>query len=165
MTALSTLVESLKRELAVPGVFDDAFPDTSDEDLTASLADGLADAQLQGFFADLTLDVDHVTSEDISAAGGALVILFTSMRIIRAQIRSMNLSEKYKAAGTEYEVSRSTNLLRDELKFLRDRIKDLITENQRSARAASSVAVIDGYYARSVTWSSLGGFYPHEYRA
>lgn len=163
MTALSTLAPSLKRELAVPGTFDDVFPDTGDEDLIASLADGFAESQLYGFFPDFTLAEgagDYETSADLSAAGAALVVIFTSIRFVRAQMRAINSSERYKAGATEYEITRSANLLRDELKYLQERIKALVTT---SARPVTSVAVIDNYFARGGSISA-GGLYPYEYR-
>lgn len=171
MTLLSTLVEPLKRELAVPGTFSDVFPDTYDEGLLASLADGFAEAQLRGFFGDMALAPDETdpddwqTSLDLSAAGGALVILFTGMRIIRAQLRALATAERYKAGPTEYEIERSANLLRDELAFLKERLDDLIEDAQRSARAANSVVVIDNYWARNADafLGGVGGFHPYEF--
>lgn len=162
MTALATLVPALKRELAVPGVFDDVFPNTSDEDLEAALADGFAEAQLQGYFGTLSL-TGNETSEDLSAAGGALVIMFTGMRVIRAQLRQMLTVEKYSAkSGTEMELQRSSSLLRDELKYLQARLDALILSAQRAARGAVSVTVIDNYQARNE--QMLGGFYTYEFK-
>jgi hypothetical protein len=100
MTALATLVEPLKRELAVPGTFDTIFPDTDDTALEGSLADGFGEAQLRGFFPTFELTEDdgaYETTEDLTAAGAALVLIFTSMRIIRAQLRALTSSETYKA--------------------------------------------------------------------
>lgn len=166
MTALTSLVEPLKRELAVPGLFDEVFPSTDDTMLADSLADGFSEAQLQGYFTTLTLGPapDYETSEDISAAGGALVVLFTGMRIIRAQLRSLLVGERYKAGATEYEITRSANLLRDELKYLQMRLDSLIQAAQRSARGAVSVAVMDNYAARTLLqFNGLGAFYGYEY--
>lgn len=164
MTALTDLVEPLKRELAVPGVFEDVFPDSDDAALAASLADGFSEAQLHGYFPTLTLGAspDFTTSEDISAAGGALIVMFTGMRIIRAQLRSMLLNERYKAGAAEYEVTRSANLLRDELKYLQSRLDALILNAQRASRGAVSVSVIDNYWARNE--QMFGGFYAHEFK-
>lgn len=164
MTALTTLVEPLKRELAVPGLFDEIFPFTDDAALTASLADGFSEAQLQGYFPTLTLGPPpaYETSENISAAGGALVILFTGMRIIRAQLRSLLLNERYKAGSAEYETTRSAMLLRDELKYLQTRIDALILNAQRASRAVLSVTVIDNYWARNE--QMFGGFHAYEFK-
>lgn len=173
MTDLADLVEPLKRELAVPGQFAVAFPGTGDTDLESSLADGFAEAQLQGFFGTLTLD-DTETSEELSAAGGALVILFTGMRIIRAQLRQTLTMEKYEAkTGTGFELQRSANLLRDELSYMNDRLSSLILDARRS-RAPLAV-MLDNYSSRVAQqfWArgndelygvDVGGFYPYEWK-
>ena len=173
MTAMSTLVPALKRELAVPGTFPETFPSTTDEDLTQSLADGFAEAQLYGFFPDLTLtsstdpvsnEVDWETSQELSGSGAALVVIFTSMRFIRASLRGILTSERYKAGPAEFEIQRSANLLRDELAFLKSRLDDLINGAKAAARAASTVMVFDGYLARGGDITDTGGLYVYEYR-
>lgn len=167
MTAISTLAPALKRELAVPGTFDEVFPDTFDTDLIGALADGFGEAQLYGFFPDVTLTlipgdpVDWEAAPDLSAAGSALITIFTSMRIIRAQLRSLNSGERYKAGATEFEVNRSSTLLRDELKYLKERLDGLVTQ---ARRPATSVAVFDNYFARGGGITSFGGFYSYEYK-
>jgi len=165
---MSTLVPALKRELAVPGTFTDVYPLTSDVDLTASLADGFAEAQLYGFFPDLSLvESDPVgdweTSLELSGSGAALIIIFSSMRIIRASLRTLLTSERYKAGPAEFEIQRSANLLRDELKFLKERLDDLVAGAKAAARAASSVMVFDGYLARGGAITETGLF-RYEYR-
>lgn len=165
MTDLQTLVEPLKRELAVPGVFEDFFPNTDDDSLAASLADGFAEAQLRGFFTDLTLDASaapaYQTSADLSAGGGALIVLMTAMRIIRADLRSMTLNSRYKAGPVEVETSKSAMILRDELQYMRARVDDLITQARKSGR---TVYVTDGYVGRVLANTALGAFYGYEYR-
>jgi len=158
---LANLVEPLKRELAVPGDFETIFPNTDDSGLLDSLADGFAEAQLDGYFSEYSLDLDtYLTTPDTSAAGGALIVLYTGMRIIRAQMRAMNLSEKYQAGSTAYEVSRSSTLLREELQYLIKRRDDLVSQ---SSRSNSSTVVYDAYFTRSaVDWSTVGGLYPAE---
>lgn len=160
MTDLATLVEPLKRELAIPGVFEDVFPDTDDTALTESLKDGFAEAQLSGYFTDVTLTGGE-TSSDLSLAGGALIVLITSMRILRAQLRSLNMNERYKAGPVEFETNKSTNLLRDELAYMRTRLQDLLANARRST---SQIYVNDGYFARAAAYSDYGAFYGYEWR-
>lgn len=170
MTDLRTLVEPLKREVAVPGTYDDVFPDTDDDQLAASLADALAEAQLQGFFGDLTLTVDdqaspvtYQTSRDLSAAGGALIVLFAGMRILRSSLRTLSQSSTYKAGSVEYSTAAMTSVIRDELRALRERIDALVLDGKRSGRA---VAVHDGYVSRGrivANPQSLGAFYSYEF--
>src|SRR5574337_377386 len=116
MTALDTLIDPLKRELAVPGDFDTIFPNTLDGDLLASLGDAFGEAQLDGYFPAVTLDLDtYLLTPDVSTAGGAMLIIYAGMRIIRPQMRAINLVEKYAAGSASYEVQRSSTLLREEL--------------------------------------------------
>lgn len=163
MTDLRTLVDPLKRELAVPGTYDDVFPDTDDTALLGSLLDGFSEAQLQGFFQDITL-TGSVTSKDLSLAGGALVVMFSAMRIIRAQLRSMTMTSTYKAGPVEVSTQRSGTLLRDELAYLRTRIDELVATARRSGR---TVHVLDNYVSRvlrgSYQGSHLGAFFGYEY--
>jgi hypothetical protein len=159
MTDLTVLVEQLKRELAVPGTYDDVYPDTSDDDLVGSLKDGFAEAQLAGFFQDVTL-AGTQTSKDLSAAGGALVVLYAGMRTIRAQMRVTAGTSRYKAANVEYETTASATLLRDELAFMRTRIDQLVSYAKKSGR---QTYVLDGYVGRQLATARLGGFYGWEF--
>lgn len=164
MTDLRTLVEALKREVAVPGTFEDVFPDTDDDALAATLADAFAQAQLQGFFGDITLaaeDGHYETSFDLSAAGGALIVLFAGMRMLRSSLRSVAQSFTYKAGSVEYSGSNMTSVIKDDLRALNDRLNDLIVQGRRSGR---SVSVIDGYAGKLSAYPSLGGFYAYEFR-
>lgn len=171
MTALSTLVESLKQELAVPGTFEDVFPDTDDDALLLALANGFAEAQLYGFFPDVTLDQTGVTGDtdyefdtdpDLSLSGGALVVIFTSMRFLRSSIRAINLLEKYKAGPVEFEISKSSNALKAELDFLQKRLDDIIDNAKDAARPLA--AVFDNYLARTEVAFRATGLYDYEYR-
>lgn len=160
MSDLNDLVPALKRELAGPGEFDNQFPNSDDGTLADSLMDGFAEAQLDGYFSDHVLDLDTaVVSPDLSIAGGALVVIYTGMRIIRAQLRAMNLSERYKAGSAEYEVTRSSNLLREELAYLTARKENLLSQ----AGAGLDTGFFDAYITRQLAnWSDAGGLYPSE---
>lgn len=159
MTDLVDLVEPLKRELAVPGEFDTTFPNTSDADLGNTLADGFSQAQLDGYFNTLTLDLNTlIISPDLSLAGGALVTLYAASQVIRAHLRAMQLNARYKAGPVEYETNKSAMLLRDELKYLVERRRDLVEQARRSGRG---IHVLDAYVAR-MNVSSMGGFYAYE---
>jgi len=156
---LADLVEPLKRELAVPGDFETIFPNTDDQGLLDSLADGFSEAQLDGYFSDYAVDLDtYLVAPDYSNAGGALVILYAGMRIIRAQMRALNLSEKYSAGPVAYEIQRSSTLLREELKYLISRRDELVSQAKHS-----DIAVYDAYFTRSSTnWGVQNGFFPAE---
>lgn len=168
MTALSTLVPALKRELAVPGTFETLFPNTSDDDLTGSLADGFGEARLQGFFPDIALSSEGEgweTDPELSLSGSTLVVIFTSMRFIRAQIRNLNSVERYKAGPAEFETQRAATTLKAELDFLQKRMDTLIANAKATARASVGLATVyDNYLARGGDVLAAGGLYSHEFR-
>ena len=170
MTAMSSLVEAVKRELAVPGTFGDIFPSTSDDDLIESLGDGFAEAQLNGFFSNVALvrspgDDDWETSPDLSLAGTAVVVIFTSIRILRAQIRNLNTSERYKAGGVEMETQKAASVLKAEVDWLEKRLQAILDNAQRQTRRAASLAtVFDNYIARGGDIWAAGGLASYEYK-
>ncbi len=159
MSDLTLLVEPLKREVAVPGEFDTTFASTSDDDLAATLGDGFAECQLDGFFPTMSLNAStFVVTPDISVAGGALVVLYAAVRMIRSQIRNLKSSVKYEAGGAIYEVSQAASVLVAELKTLEDRKKGLLMQILRAGRVTNGVTVMDGYIVRSIGYSPLAGF-------
>lgn len=157
-TDLSTLVEALKRELAVPGTFATVFPDTQDTDLSGSLADAFAQAQLDGFFStsmvDLSTPATPQVSPPLSSGGGALVILYAAERTIRAQLRVLNTMVKYEAAGVSYETQQAASVLVQELKDIQARRTNLLALLLRQQRSGQAVHVTDGYLIRG------RGYYP-----
>lgn len=166
-TSIAALVPALKRELAVPGTFAAVFPDTTDTDLTGALADGFAEAQLFGFFKSLSLtesNGDWTISEDLSAAGSALVVIYASIRAIRAQLRNLKTMQRYKAGPVEFETQQAATVLTAELGYLKDRLADIIKNAEGSSRASAGLAtVFDNYLARNAQRSSWGGFYGYEF--
>ena len=168
MTAMSSLVESVKRELAVPGTFAEIFPSTQDSDLIASLADGFAEAQLNGFFPDVALNSDGQDWEsdpDLSLAGTAVVVIFTSIRILRAQIRNLNTSERYKAGAVEMETQKAASVLKAEVDWLEKRLQAIVENAQKQARASAGLAaVFDNYIARGGDIWAAGGLASYEYK-
>lgn len=167
MTLISVLVPALKRELAVPGTFDDVFPDTSNSDLVGSLADGFAEAQLFGFFKTMTLTPvtdDWEISPDLSGPGSALIVIYSSIRSIRAQIRNLATMQRYKAGPVEYEIQHAATVLKAELDFLTKRLQDILDNAEGSAHRGALATVFDNYLARQCAPSYWGGFYPYEWR-
>lgn len=180
MTAIATLVDPLKRELAVPGTFADTFPSTFTKDLIGTLADAFAQARLDRFFPDVTLDisssdpVNWATTPDLSDAGGALIVIYAAMRVLRAKLRSGPTSSTYKAGPVEASQSQSATLLKAELDYLVQRQNDLIAMAKATARVCSA-SQVDGYLARLDPcgtgvaalpyYPSVGGFFPYEYWA
>lgn len=151
MTDLIDLVESYKREVAPPGAFASLFPAATDVDLTGALADGFAQAQLEGFFATSVLDLDDLTvTPDLSTAGRALVVIYAGMRALRSQLLTVKTSVRYKAGPTEYEVQTSSaSLLAETMRDLRAR-RDALLELARVAARGQTTYVLDNYMTRVV---------------
>ena len=163
MSDLSDLVEGLKRELAVPGAFAASFPNTSDEDLVGSLADGFASAQLDGFFREQLLDVDAATiTPDLSAAGGALVIAYATERVLFSLLRELNSRMTYEAGPVKYEVEKSAALLTEQMRYLRQRRQDLLAQALRASRTGQTVYMTDAYLTRSLATLGGGQYFAYE---
>ena len=169
MSALSDLVDPLKREIAVPGEFSTAFPNTSNSNLLGSLADGFAAAQLDGFFGKNTLTMSTYTvAPDLSMAGAHLVVVYASEQILKSKLRGIATSTTYKAGPVEYKVDQSANVISQELKMIQTRKENLLKQILRAGRAANSVYVTDGYLTRSrgyypvYNWGEFAGFYGWE---
>lgn len=173
-TALSTLTEPLKRELAVPGTFATLFPDTTDADLLGSLADAFGMARLYRFFPDVGITEqaadpdadpdpivhDWLTTEDLSLAGGALLVIYASMGFIRAQLRNLATTERYKAGSVEFETGHAATVLTAELEFLQKRLDGLLVNAEGAPNAGSLAKVYDSYIERG---GYCGGFHAYEY--
>lgn len=174
MTVLNTLVPALKREVAVPGTFDDVFPQTGTNDLIGSLADGFSQAKLEGgWFPNVVLDTSSLdktewfTDPDLSDAGGALVVIYASIQILHSLLRLQGASTTatYKAGSVEYSTQASATILRAEIDYLTERKNALIAQGTTGA-VTCSARQVDGYLARvacSPAIPYVGGFFPYEY--
>lgn len=145
-TALGDLAEMYRREVAVPGMFDIAYPTVTEAHIIGSLADSFAEAQLDGWFAAYTLDVDVAEIDpEVSLPAQALIVNYGASRLIRAELRAANSQVRYKAGPVEYEVSRPASFFTQLLKDLAQRRKDLLD----LARAGTRYTyVLDGYSGR-----------------
>lgn len=182
MTLLSSLIGALKRDVAVPGTFATVFPSTQDSDLTALVADAFGEAQLMGFLSTYSLQAsggDFSTlgpdpaggqtpvPTDLSVPAQAVIVMFAAIRLVRAQLRSLPLQEKYKAGSVEYEVGRSATVLRDTLKEMSDQLNKLIDIARQQARAKAMATPIGGmidiYQGRNMDQILVAqGFFPTE---
>jgi hypothetical protein len=161
MTELVDLVEAYKREVAVPGTFVTAFPSTTDAHIAASLGDAFGEAQLDGFFHTMTLDVDAgEITPDLSTAGAALVVIYAGMRLIRQRILTLSTESSYKAGPVEYAIKQSAAAMTELLKALTAR-KNQILDNARRGNG-TSVFVLDAYVTRMYDHNFYGGFFPYE---
>jgi hypothetical protein len=151
MTYLATLVSGLKRQVAVPGEFATSFPNTIDADLVGSLADGFAQAQMDGFFGSQLLDLNtNAVTPDLSAGGSAIVALYAAENILTAKFRNQPTRTVYKAGTVQYEVDMSANVLAAEIKNMAARRVQLLTVALRMLRASTpSIYMNDAYVTRS----------------
>lgn len=166
MTDLTELVDSLKREVAVPGTFATVYRSTTDDDLAGSLADAFAAAQLDGFFLGQSLDADAFeVTPDLSTAGRAAVIIYAAERILTMQVMSLKQRVLYEAGPTKYETENSANVLTQILKSMAER-KRLVLESAETVRRAGTFAMQDMYADRvsGVEGAFVGspGFYAYE---
>lgn len=160
MTELRDLVDAYKREVAVPGTFATAFPNTTDDDIAAALADAFAEAQLDGFFSKVSLDVDAgEVTPDLSVAGAALVVLYAGMRMIRQQIRSASSEKRYWAGPVGMQEKQSASALSEDLKWL-SRRRDELLANARNR--GTQVFVLEGYVSRGAAHNLYGGMFDYE---
>jgi len=145
-TALADLVDSFRREVAVPGTFATVYPATIQSEIIGTLMDSFAEAQLDGWFRDYALDlVAQEVSPDLSLAGQALIINYAAARLIRAELRNAQSQVRYKAGSVEYEVSRPAAFFTQLLKDLAARRNQLLSAALTGARLDY---VLDGYGGR-----------------
>lgn len=151
---LSVLAPALQRSLAVPGDFATLFPNTTDADLTDTLADAVAECHLDGFLADTVLDVNlATTTPDLTTAQQALVVLYAMARVLNARVANLKNRTRYKAGNVEAETEQSASVLVELLREVRDRKKQLL-DDARAGNVATAFAMVDMYVAKSIDVSS-----------
>lgn len=151
---LTDLVPSLKRALAAPGEFDTMFPESSDDDLAGTLADALAECQLDGFLGTTSLDLLNVTvTPDLTTPQQALVILYAMSRVVTARVVNLKNRTRYKAGPVESETEQSASVLVQMLKDITTRKKQLL-DDARTGSLATAFAMVDMYVTKSIDYSS-----------
>lgn len=157
MAALTSLIPSLQRFVAPPGLFETLFPTSTDDDLVGYLADGFAECQLKGFFSTFDLDVTAIptVTPDLVPAQGSLVVLFAGVRILQAEIRNRKTHVRQEASGLVNEVDQAASVLVELLKEYQEEKKKLIEDVSRVG--ASDVFVMaDSYFINATTRYSEG---------
>lgn len=154
MTDLADLVETLKREVAVPGTFSSVFTETTDQDLTDSLLDAFAASQLDGFLVSSAATDDGFVSPDLSRGAAALLVVYAGIRFLGADLANRKSHVRYEANGAVFEQDTGPSVLVELLKGLRAKKDQLILAAQQAAldaaRAGMSITVVDGYYIKAV---------------
>ena len=151
---LIDLVPALQRAVAPPGEFTTYFPNTTDADLSATLADAMAEAQLDGFLASVSLDITtESTAPDLTNPQQALVVLYAMARILHARVANLKNRTRYKAGAAEAETEQSASVLVELLRSVKERKKAML-EEARTGRMANAFAMVDMYLAKSIDFSS-----------
>ncbi len=130
---LAELVEPLKREIAGPGQYEAAFPDSDDDILFAYITDAFSEAQLDGYLS--TNTVDLLTGElqdELTLGESALVTIYAAMKIMNTQILNLATKSSYKAGPVEYSTEGSASVLKTALDQLALRKSRLLTTNYSS---------------------------------
>lgn len=158
-TNLSDLVDAFKRQVALPGGFETAYPNVTDDDLADSLADAFSECQLDGWFGTYTIRLtSNQVSPALTPAARALVVVYAGMRWVRIQMLSIKSNVRYKAGPVEYETAQAASLLTQLLKDMTARKDALIADAKYGAGASY---VMDAVWGRE--WqSSIGRFAPLE---
>ena len=146
-TDLADAVPALKRAVAPPGRFAELFPTATAIELTAYLMDGLAEAQLDRFLLDRIVDEDGVVTEALTAAQVALVVIYSSTRILASEIRDRRSHIQYVAGPASFEEDQAASVMVELLKQMDARKKELKLEEQRGG-SADAFAMADLYLAR-----------------
>ena len=154
-TDLADAVPALRRAVAPPGRFAELFPTATAIELTAYLMDGLAEAQLDRFLLDRTMDEDGVVTDALTAAQVALVVFYGSTRILENEIRDRRTRRNYQAGPAVFEEEQSAQVLVQLLKDATARKKDLRDE-ARLAGTAAAFAMADMYLVRSGVYPGFG---------
>ena len=148
-TNLALDVPALQRAVAVPGTFATLFPSTSDDDLLFTLLDGFAEAQLDGFFTGYTSSDLGLVTETMTRAERALVVLYSSVRILQNEIRNRKTHKRYEASGTVFEEDQSAQMLVQLLKDYQAQKKD-VRDQLRRGTASAAFSMCDLYIAKAV---------------
>jgi hypothetical protein len=147
---LFNLTAALQRAVAPPGEFKSLFPSANDESLAGTLADGLAEAQLDGFLSKVGLDADaYSTDVDLTSAQQALVVLYARARIVTARLANLKNRTRYKAGPVEAETEQAASVLVQILKDTSDRKKALL-DQARYGSGGTSFTMVDLYVSRSL---------------
>lgn len=155
-TDLAIYTDSVRSILARPGTFSDLFPETTDDHLIAVLADGLAEAHLEGVLLDRLADDNYLVREPLTSGQGALLVLYAGLRLIRAELFNRVTSYKYVAGPVSSEGTYATNILRDIMKALQTQ-KDAVTTLILAGSTVTSAFLMADSYIINATGRTPNG--------
>ncbi len=145
---LNDLIDSLKREVSIPGAEETTFPDATTSIWLGSLKDGFWDARLDGLLPGYEVAADTIVPTSVGGADLSrdlqqLIVFYAGFRIIRNQLRTLRTVFRAKAGDVEYETQQAATQLTailNELKDRRDRYLLLLAQSGQ----------VSGYYVDMV---------------
>lgn len=151
---LSTLNDSLRRAVAPLGEFATFFPNTTDADLIGTLADAVAEAQLDGFLSGDALDTSlNTVTPALSTAEQALVVLYARARVLAAGLANLKTRTRYKAGPVEAETEQAASVLVALLRDTSERKKQILDDAKYSGTGLG-FAMVDLYVSKSLDANS-----------
>lgn len=134
VTNAADLIEPLKRAVAAPGGYDDAFPNGDDDTLFAYITDAFSEARMDRN-PSLTGTVDWVdgTFDPILTQGEAyLVVVYAAINILSNVLRNQSTANTYKAGTVEYSTEYSANVIKGALDSLNARRAEILRRSMNN---------------------------------
>ncbi len=154
---LEDLVPDLVVELNTPGA--NIYGAVSTDEWVTRLRNAFWEAHLNGFMDGWT-ETDGVVGKLNDPAADAmtrdqqqLIILHAGMTVIRAELRTLNTAESYKAGPVSYEVQKSSQVLRALLDDMTKRMNYLL-QRLADTGIARDIYYINSYVARQESINS-----------
>lgn len=155
-TDLSDYTDWLRRSVGTPGNFDALFPNTSDDDLIGVLEDSLGEAQMDGFLISPTLyeTLDGTVTPSLTRPQLALLMMYASVRFMRADLLNRKNRVHYEAGGAVYETEQAASIITELLKEATARKKEILLLQQNGA-GGTIFYMADAYLAKAVGFQPL----------
>jgi hypothetical protein len=155
---LGDLIDSIKREVSVPGAEETTFPNATDDSWLGNLLDSFWEAKLDGLMAAYTADTDGLVTPidpngtDLSRDWQQMIVFYAGIRIVRNNLRAINGLFRAKAGTVEFETQQSSQLLKSILDELRYRLNLILTR-------LSDLGQLPSFYIDSLVERDMGIYY------
>jgi hypothetical protein len=157
MSDLSDLIPALKRAIAVPGGFDDAFPASTNSELVGLLMDAVAGAQLDRFLTDHEVDplletiLPDTSNGPALNADGALVVVYASYQLLLSEVRNRKTHVRYQAGSAVFEEDQTAAMLNELLRQAKGRIDELKAYRDRMGIVGGATFMADLNFIKAST--------------
>ncbi len=148
---LTTLVPALQRAAAPPGQFATFFPMATTPEMAARLADAAAEAQMDGFLGQFTIDPVGLTltPDPVPPGIGAVLVLYAWCSIVKSNVLNLKTRARYKAGPVEADVEQASGMMQELLREVDGRKKDLI-KYARAGQLGKAFGMADAFVAQSI---------------